>query len=321
MTLKLATFNTLNLAPPGYTYYEGQAPYTADEFNLKSRWMANQLDRMNADVVALQEVWSLDSLKQVLALTHHYRDAAVVAAPLADTGTSLLPRLALVSKIALAGSLESITELPRECHVTLPGGATHTTFSRPLLRAQLKANGHTVTLFVCHLKSKRPDFLDGEDGDDPSVRAIAELRSLIRRGAEAAALRRMLIDVGYRTRAPMMVLGDFNDTLQSATTQLVAATSWKRMDRPLRDVMLFDAYEIQIERKGRRDVTFTHVHQGAPETIDHILVSEEFLPESKNCIGRAVRVEYYNDHLNDREQPFANIYSDHGQVVATIEFD
>ena len=47
------------------------------------------------------------------------------------------------------------------------------------------------------------------------------LRSQIRRGAEALALRYLLIDVLSKKHMPVVVLGDFNDGAQSASTRLV----------------------------------------------------------------------------------------------------
>ena len=59
----------------------------------------------------------------------------------------------------------------------------------------------------------------------PKIAALATLRSLIMRGIEATALRHIVIDLLQRTNDPLVVMGDFNDSPHSVTTQLVAATS------------------------------------------------------------------------------------------------
>jgi predicted extracellular nuclease len=314
--MKIATFNVLNLALPGFRCYPNSEPLSPAEFEAKTSWIASQLDRMNADIIGFQEVWQEDALRHVFAKTARYKSLKLLAAPLADAANAL-PRVAIASRYA-ASQVESVAHFPPAAAVTLPGGTTHAAFSRPVIRAQFKVSGLPVTCFVTHLKSKRPEYASGEDSDDPRHRALANLRSLIMRGAEATALRLAVIEAAATRDHAVTVLGDLNDSLFAVTTQMVAATSWRRFDKPLRDAMLFDAYDIQTERRPRRDLAYTHVHDGNPETLDHILLSEEFLPESKRARAKVLRVEYYNDHLNDREGSFTDIYSDHGQVVAEV---
>jgi predicted extracellular nuclease len=315
--MKIATFNVLNLALPGFKCYPNSEPLSAADFEAKTSWIASQLDRMNADIIGFQEVWQEEALRHAFNKTARYKSLKLLAAPLAGAGNTL-PRLAIASRYAPLSPPESLAAFPREVAVTLPGGGTHSAFSRPLIRARFNVGGLALTCFVTHLKSKRPEYLDGEDGDNPRHRALANLRSLIMRGAEATAMRLAVIDAAAGRDSAVAVMGDLNDSLFSVTTQMVAATSWRRFDKPLRDAMLFDAYDLQTERRPRRDLAYTHVHDGNPETLDHILLSEEFLEDSKNARGRVVRVEYYNDHLNDREGRLADVYSDHGQVVAEI---
>ena len=88
-----------------------------------------------------------------------------------------------------------------------------------------------LTVYVVHLKSRRPVVLEDEDRRDPAVRALAVVRALLQRGAEAAALRVMLSRemAGRGTEPrPVMVLGDLNDELTSVTTELI------RGEQPLR---------------------------------------------------------------------------------------
>ena len=65
----------------------------------------------------------------------------------------------------------------------------------------------------------------------------------------------------------------------------------------------------------KRDVAYSHVHQGSPEVLDQIFVSEEFLPRSKFSIGDVRRVDYFNDHLQEGKD---RSRSDHGFVRAVI---
>ena len=60
--LRFATFNVCNLALPGVKYYEDQIPYSSEEYDAKISWIAQQLDRLDADVIGLQEIFSQAAL-------------------------------------------------------------------------------------------------------------------------------------------------------------------------------------------------------------------------------------------------------------------
>ncbi|MBA4263291.1 MAG: endonuclease, partial [Comamonadaceae bacterium] len=56
-TLMVATANVLNLAQPGRHFYDGQDPYSQAEFDRKADWLGERFKALNADVLAVQEVW------------------------------------------------------------------------------------------------------------------------------------------------------------------------------------------------------------------------------------------------------------------------
>ena len=191
----------------------------------------------------------------------------------------------------------------------------------PLLVTLDLKHGQPVAVITAHLKSKRPKYLQDADGrtsedtDDPAVQALGALRSLIMRGAEALALRLKVVELLHRTRLPLIVMGDLNDSPHSVTTQLIAATSQTAYDRGARDSALYSAWDVQGEAALRRDVAYSHIHQGYPEVLDQMLVSEEFVATSRHAIGDVRRVEVFNDHLfegRDRTR------SDHGFVRALL---
>jgi hypothetical protein len=65
----------------------------------------------------------------------------------------------------------------------------------------------------------------------------------------------------------------------------------------------------------KRDVAYSHVHQGYPEVLDQIFVSEELLARSRFSIGDVRRVDYFNDHLQEGRD---RSRSDHGFVRAVF---
>lgn len=323
-TLMVATCNLLNLANAGRVFYPNQEPYSAREFERKIAWLGQRIQTLNADVLAVQEVWDEAALKAAVhrsGLRYGY-----VAAPGAENhdgaaGAQGTPRVGLVTRLKLE-SIASHADFPPACAVQVPGLGPQTRFERPVLSARLRTRqGQELQVMTAHLKSKRPKFLQDafgeplEDRDDPRVQAIASLRSLIQRGAEAAAFRHLVIDVLHRTDTPLVVLGDFNDGPHSVTTQLIAATSAVRWDRGARDVALFSAWDVQGDAALRRDVAYSHIFEGYPEVLDQVLVSEAFVPGSRYAIGDVRRVEVFNDHLHEGRD---RSRSDHGFVRALL---
>jgi len=330
-SLRIATLNCLNLALPGRRFYDGVEPYTADEYIAKTQWLAAMLDRLAADIVLLQEVFHEQALSDVVRQSAGGARVWSLAAPLAGQD-NVKPRLGIVWRQPWRPSLQSIAGLPPGCAVDLPEAGTHGSFSRPLLRADLPlpelAGGAALTIFNVHLKSRRPDFAAGEETTDPAAVARAKLRSLIRRGAEAAALRVILEQVATATPSPLIVAGDFNDDIGAVTTRIVAEPPAGHACAGESALRLFDAFDVEQRRQlpaGTRPAPPTALEGGRAERIDHVLVSAHFVPGSRHAFGRVVAVEVFGDHLLERSRSvgtgaqLARIYADHAAVCATLE--
>ena len=312
--IRFATFNVRNLALPGAVYYDSLAPYTDAEYEEKTSWIAQQLDRMDADVIGFQEIFSQQALQDVLAKTRSYRQAQHVGFdPVARDG-QLTPSVALVSRLPLQGEVKTYSELPRNLSVTLPGsGARSTQFTRAILHAQVMVSEELViNVFVLHLKSQLPDFLNGEHEDDPYQFGLATLRSLVRRSTEALGLRYLLTDLVQGNRVPLVAMGDFNDVADAVSSRIVTAGG--RHGKSAFDNRLFDSYRIQSRHDPLRNVGYSYIHEGQYQTFDHILVSEEFNPASRFAISAVQEVTYLNDHL-PLMLPQA---SDHGKVLLRV---
>ncbi|MGQ3118241.1 MAG: endonuclease/exonuclease/phosphatase family protein [Hydrogenophaga sp.] len=323
-TLMMATCNVLNLAQPGRHFYEGQDPYTHTEFERKVGWLGDRFRALNADVLAVQEVWDEAALRTAVARSG--LQYGFVAVPGAENspgqiGAQGTPRVGIVTRLKV-DSLQSLNDFPEAARVQVPGLGLHTRFERPPLIAMLRLkHGQPVCVITAHLKSKRPKFLEDangvgiEDTADPAVQALASLRSLVMRASEALALRLKVVELLHRTQLPLVLMGDLNDGPHSVTTQLIAATSQVAYDKGALDHALFSAWDVQGEAAMRRDVAYSHIHQGYPEVLDQLLVSEQFVATSRRSIGDVRRVEVFNDHLfegRDRSR------SDHGFVRALL---
>jgi endonuclease/exonuclease/phosphatase family metal-dependent hydrolase len=334
-TLQLASANLLNLALPGRSTYANQEPCSAAEYERKVAWLGSMFDRLEADVIAVQEVWDHEALRVAVA-SSGLRRMAVHAPGTENTpdgtggfagGAQGTPRVGLVTRLNVE-RLESIAEfLPAEV-VVLPEIGPVARFERPVLLAQLRtAWGQPLHVLVVHLKSKRPKYVQDaagnvlEDRDDPAITARATLRSLLQRAAEAAALRRIVVEItgrqGEHQGEPLVLLGDMNDGVHAVTTQMIAANQAVAYDRGARDVALYHALEVATEPALKRDLAYSHIHQGWPELLDQIWVSEELVASSKFALGDIRRVEVFNDHLHESRERWR---SDHGFVRALARF-
>jgi endonuclease/exonuclease/phosphatase family metal-dependent hydrolase len=325
--LRLATLNCLNLALAQRRTYDGLAPYSTDEYLAKTQWLAGLFDRMAADVVLVQEVFQEAALGDVIRQTTAGAQGWRCVVPLAPQDNAR-PRCGVAWHAARSVSVEPLESLPPGCAVDVPEIGPHQRYSRPLLRLRVGFGSATLTVFNVHLKSRRPEFLPGESPADPQALARAQLRALVKRGAEAAAVRHLACEAIRAQQGPVIVAGDFNDEDNAVTTRMVADTSW-RPDDPAPDrYALFNALDVeQHAQPGRNRVAaYTILHGGQPERIDHVLVSGEFVPQAGVAPGRVVSVEVFSDHLQERRRTNAGvdlqrIYTDHAAVCVTLALD
>ena len=82
---------------------------------------------------------------------------------------------------------------------------------------------------------------------------------------------------------------------------------------------LYTAQTLQ-EYRDSRDVYYTHVHQDLRESLDHILVSEQFYDNSRDRLWVFDGLAINNDHLN-HEVHRENGTGDHGLVRVSFRHD
>jgi endonuclease/exonuclease/phosphatase family metal-dependent hydrolase len=140
----------------------------------------------------------------------------------------------------------------------------------------------TVDVLVAHLKSRRPDYRNGDTGDEPQLYALACLRSLVRRGTEAVALRVLASSLPKGIGRARVVLGDFNDVVDAVTSIVLGRRAGQRP--PVRHTSCSGV-----------DTCATSALCDGHYDIDHILVSEEFNATLPNAVGGVVDVVYLND--------------------------
>jgi len=319
---KVATFNLYNLVLPNVVYY-GDRQYTTPEFKQKKLWIAGQLIAMNADIVGFQEVFHVEALRQALEESKLYPNAKVIAAPRLGEG----PVVAMVSRLPVLR--HRVYEVfPAAASLTLEGVTVPMQkFSRAVLAVDVALTPELeCTVFVVHLKSKRTIFPDGVDRHDPLEKAKGQARALIQRAGEAIALRFILMEFLKNRNYPVILMGDINDDGRAVTSQILSGeapfrkTPFEQKQQSW-DVLLYHVKEIQA-RRSYEDYYYTHIHNGHYDSLDHIMVSQEFVAENPHHVARVGYVSVLNDHLVDdtlSQNGVQSWQSDHGQVVASIE--
>ncbi len=335
MNFRIANFNVENLILPDIRYYDRMI-FTQDEYDAKANWIASVINRVKPDIIGVQELWTREALEDVVSRSFHFAKGAHVVAPGATVDENVKgrlaqrPRLGLVSRFPISDEV-AIAEFPSSLKIQVPLRVSNGTirevpvaidqFQRPVLRARVHIDGLDILAFVAHLKSKGPIIASGEDGDDPFTYAVGLARATILRAAEAVALRHVILEALSKSRTPVIVLADLNDTPDAASTQIVCGASphaksdWEEK-KTLWDTVLYPTFRIAAERSSS---IHTHIYNGDRDILDHILVSEEFYSRNRHRIGTVVRHSVVNDHLHDDESvPKPRGSSDHGIPWAEI---
>jgi endonuclease/exonuclease/phosphatase family metal-dependent hydrolase len=273
------------------------------------------------------------------------------------------PGLAMLSRHGFAEEPTAIQELPEPLTIQFPqlgggdaGTYTLTKLSRPIIKARIPIGGKIVTVFNCHLKSKLGEYIRPQGADyapeadllnyDPVGRAIGELRAMLRRTAEAAYLRKLILGE-LANDTPLFVLGDFNDGDTAVSSAIVTGErpfknyAWMRRhdakqagDRysdeqntqicqSIESVRLISAEKLFVQ-KSLRDMVYTSAFGGVYESIDQILMSRHFDPQNPSAIGAMDYFSVLNDHLTDGshpEAPYNKLASDHGQIIAHMRLN
>ena len=138
-----------------------------------------------------QEVIHEDALKDAVARSGVYKDAAVLVAD--ENG--VYPTVGIISRLPIL-NVEVFTDFPKKGLLDFDSMVVPiSSWTRPVLKVEVEcAFGQRLAVFVAHLKSMRPDVrLERGDEHDFLERAVGKARSLVRRSAEALALRVLLL--------------------------------------------------------------------------------------------------------------------------------
>lgn len=346
--LRFATINLYNLQIPRRSTYPGSTPLLKVEYDAKLRFLALMLEATKADVYGFQELWAARAIRDAFGAAKMLDGYEFIARDAPGVGRPQVAMAAKKGMIDFAGRAPDddawwIEDFPQELVLKKRRTIEQVTvdidsFSRPVLDVTLTplkpAAAPAMRVFVAHLKSKRPIRLDKQENERDEIRAhsaaIGGALASVRRTAEAAALRVILNKSMARDTTPHVVMGDMNNGSLSVSTSILTGDPRYKVIDTSRDVTgrradlgLYSVERLQ-QYRSQRHTMYTHIFENKLETLDHILVSEEFYDHSVNRVWSFVETRVWNDHLHlshkrDRDNPPRLWPTDHGVVETEFE--
>ncbi len=306
------------------------------------------------DIIGFQEVFSTESLKE-LVTSQGYGYFEVVDQPeVIDDFIYKRPVVAIASRYPIVdiNSVKPNTELAQTLGLT-----ADFSFSRKVLRATVDApHMGNCDCYVVHFKSKRPMIeIDAQDTGRSAEQTIIESLkadvaggwgSTIRRGSEATLLMIDMIERREITGYPMVLMGDFNNTLADGVlTHLLTSTlrfasdidceaylakyclndAWDLFQRaPSNEANeIYDANEVdetalEINQNEKVARTPTHYYGGGGSVLDYILMSCEFDASYHDSLFEVSAYHTYNRHLINPIFDRDGESTDHGILFVTL---
>ncbi len=270
----LGTWNLENLYRPGGPY----GPADEAAYASKLAALAAVITTLDPGLLGVQEVGDPGALEDLAGMLDD--DWHVALSSHADSRGI---RVGFLSRTELTVVADTAAFPPRMLPVQADDtGLTVSQAGRGFLAAEVAGERGPLRVAVCHLKSKLLSYPDGRfQPRDEGERARYGAYALYRRAAEAAALRALadrLLEGDGRER-DVAVLGDLNDEVQAATTQLLLGPPGSEIgtpgyDRPDRGdaVRLWDVAPL-IPASER----YSRVNSGRRELIDHVLLSHRLV--------------------------------------------
>lgn len=337
--LRIGSLNLQNLQLPHEAMRPRMKPFTSAEYDRKLAWMGDMVQRLDADVLALQEIWAPRALHELFrraGLLDSY--TLVMNGPPTAKGTDISVALA-VRKGCTTGAHAWISAMPPELMLRKRAQPSPeyemavdvSRFSRPLLRCEVRPpRGDPILFFAVHLKSRLPMELDPQEWQDAVIsrhaRALGNVLSTVRRTVEAGALRLLLEQATFAAARPLVVLGDINDSLGSAVHALLTGdppwlpdTKVMASARPEASLYPVSAF---VDPRGPAGLRATYLHAGRYDALDHIFVSAHFHPHARARQWGFQELRVLNDHLEaGGSEDALRSMSDHGALAAAFTWD
>ena len=292
--------------------------------------MRPQLNRLNADILCLQEVHGQETPgepRRLLALDRLLANTPYAGFNQASTMTAAGDQVYDVRNLVILSRFEiSAHDQFRHEHVPAPyyqkvtsepaeDEAKRVTWERPIFYAQLSLPDNKVMHVInLHLKSRIPSNIDGQKINSYTWRtasgwAEGYFVSSLKRVGQALETRVLVDNIFDEDEtANIVVCGDVNATSDNVPVQAIRGDVENTGNGDLAGRVLVPCAQTVPEPSR-----YSLIHQGHGEMIDHILVSRPMLEYYDHT-------EIHNEILHDESIAFATDKkypeSDHAPVIA-----
>lgn len=336
-----------NYLEPPNAFYEFERIYSAEQWHKKQSWITEYLREHQPDIIGFQEVFSTESLK-ALVFEQGYEYFSVVDQPVViDDFIYKSPVVAIASRFPIVDT-QAVT--PDSALAQTLGLADDFSFSRQIVRATIDVPhlGH-CDCYVVHFKSKR-SMLGIEDDKvkrSPEKNIIDSLKaqvagswgSSIQRGSEATLLMMSMIGRREVSNNPMILMGDFNNTLNDGILSHLLTCSLRFVSPIDRDAYLakyclndaWDLFQMALTNESSQVIesnddnadkkvtrTPTHYFGASSSVLDYILLSCEFDAGYHDSLYQVSDYNTYDRHLINPSFERDGESTDHGIVLITL---
>jgi endonuclease/exonuclease/phosphatase family metal-dependent hydrolase len=314
MALTITTWNIQNFSRSDQVY------------GPKLEYLVNTIKSIGSDFVALQEILDADALQDLAAelnFQHFIADpdgrgnrvAFLTRNPPVkhqQIDQWQLPENTIIRRFNSDGNIEILNQFPR-----------------PAYQITISHDNHEIDIITAHFKSKLLTFSGKFSTSNETLRAQTAFFALDLRAAEATTLREHVTGLLDNGRS-VVVLGDFNDGPEAATTQILygppgsqpkgpddadrASCAFQKSDKG-DEQRLFNVTKLVPE-----DTRWSRKHNGQEELLDHILTSEELMPR-QNDLRQVPALSILNSDTPNMlgEHPVdGKVVPDHAPVTATF---
>ncbi|WP_070967706.1 endonuclease/exonuclease/phosphatase family protein [Vibrio sonorensis] len=308
--LTFASANLFNFVAPPNAFYDFENIYEQDVWQEKCEWTKKALIKLGADIIGVQEVFSIEECKSLFQQLGYEYFACVDTPNIEQDYIYSKPVVALASKYPLTfvKCVAKPIEIESLYQASLPE------FSRKPLHAIVTVpEVGEVAVYVCHLKSQRAS--ESQDPEQSSM-LVGRWLSAQQRAWEAVMLR-LYMEREYRDHPiPTVLMGDVNQTLESDITGLLIEDADSQgMGLGLKDSW----WQLSDQDSGcvRRA---THYHFAIGNVLDYILVSQEFHLDSQYSLADLVEYKTLDEHLINPKYELDKCASDHAFIAVSAQF-
>ncbi|UYI49600.1 endonuclease/exonuclease/phosphatase family protein [Vibrio natriegens] len=308
--ITFVTANLFNFIAPPDAYYDFENIYSQEQWQGKLAWTQNQIEKLEPDIIGVQEVFSIEETKSFFKSIGYPHFATVDTPQVEDEYIYTHPVVAIASRFPI----EQVQPVTFDRRSLIPFEMTASPeFSRKPIYAQIvhPILGH-IAVYVVHLKSQRP--ADSNNAEDAS-RVLARWLSTQQRGWESAMLRDSMQNQYKNAPMPTVLMGDMN---QPITNNGVNSVLTETFSDSVTELQIKDGWDLQVA-PTLNDRPATHYHFSRGNVLDYILLSQEFDEHSDVSVADVVDYQVLDQHLINPSFERDKYASDHAFVALTVE--